>query len=389
MRGLTDEATAFLAQRVAMIAPTSEYSLPDLPALDMLGSAICLKDFTLTYHSQVRRTQQSHAVQQAFGISPDKIDTTVINELTLNIKPGQIALIIGPSGSGKTTLLDYLARSGHVPAQIEMETSGQFSVPTNYHPGIFEPIRSKKALIEILADRSVPEALRIMGLVGLSDAYVYLKRFDELSKGQQFRAMLAKLIATRTNVWLIDEFCANLDLATANVVADKLQRIARKCGATVIAAAPHCQYFLHSLKPDIVIQLTTAWDHTVIGGKSFMEQVKAQKGGASQPQSLRIRSEYLRAIRQGKKTSTIRKGKQSIKLGLLLLECGAECQVVNVTDVQWRQLKTLTHDHAIADGFPNREALITALKNIYPELDENRYITVITFTVFAAAPLEK
>ena len=81
-------------------------------------------------------------------------------------------------------------------------------------------------------------------LLGTSEPGLYLKRFDELSKGQQYRAMLAKLISTKTNVWFADEFCAYLDPVTANVVAHNVQRTARKLGITVVAAAPHCDNFL-------------------------------------------------------------------------------------------------------------------------------------------------
>jgi ABC-type ATPase with predicted acetyltransferase domain len=51
-------------------------------------------------------------------------------------------------------------------------------------------VRSSKALIELLGVSNVATALELLGIVGLSDAFVYLKRFRELSNGQQYRAML-------------------------------------------------------------------------------------------------------------------------------------------------------------------------------------------------------
>jgi len=111
-------------------------------------------------------------------------------------------------------------------------------------------------------DRKRRHGLASHGIVGLSDAYVYLKRFDELSNGQQYRAMLAKLIAGGANVWLADEFCANLDSITANVVADGLQRIARQLGPpwSCIFTATGVR---GRLRPDHVLQLTTGNGHTV------------------------------------------------------------------------------------------------------------------------------
>jgi ABC-type lipoprotein export system ATPase subunit/GNAT superfamily N-acetyltransferase/ASC-1-like (ASCH) protein len=385
IKGLTPEAEEFIHARAAQVGPKHTHR-PRLDFAEPIISPIQLRNFGVTFHSQVRRTQQSHAIQHAFGISPDSIHTTVLRDLTVAVDPGQIVLVVGPSGSGKTTLLNCLMRRDQVGLPDGLETAGILELPSNYHPGVFEPIKSKRALIEILADKSVSQALHLMGLVGLSDAYVYLKRFDELSKGQQFRAMLARLISSNANVWLLDEFCANLDPVTANVVADKLQRTARQLGVTVIAAAPHCQYFLHSLKPDLVIQLTTAWEHKIIPGKRFMQQVKTAQVDAVQPQSLRLRAEYLRAVRQGKKRATIRRGKQPIKPGLLLLESGSDCQVANVTAVKYCQVKNLTAEDAIADGFDDLDELIETLFDIYPNLQYNHYVTVIQFDVFLIEP---
>ncbi|MHB8752918.1 MAG: ASCH domain-containing protein [Aggregatilineales bacterium] len=117
-----------------------------------------------------------------------------------------------------------------------------------------------------------------------------------------------------------------------------------------------------------------------------MKQVKTPAIGSVQPQALRIRSEYLRAVREGKKRTTIRKGKLSINPGLLLLECGSERQIVNVIAVQWHQVKTLTTEHAIADGFQSIDELREALRTIYPDLKYNHYVTVIEFDTFINTP---
>jgi ABC-type ATPase with predicted acetyltransferase domain len=55
--------------------------------------------------------------------------------------------------------------------------------------------------------------------VGLSEAFVYLRPYRLLSRGQQYRARLAALTLGSASVWLMDEFCADLDPFTARVVA--------------------------------------------------------------------------------------------------------------------------------------------------------------------------
>jgi ABC-type ATPase with predicted acetyltransferase domain len=200
MKGLHPDAEEFLARRVAEVAPHNGH-IPLLPKLDPLKGPVMFRNITLSFRSQVRRTQQTHAVQQAFGISPEAIETTVVRRLSLDIPVGSILLVIGPSGSGKTTLIDLLA-AGATGVRAETVMSGEARWPENYRPGVFQAIHSRKALIEVLGERDVLTALYLMGLVGLSDAFIYLKRFDELSRGQQYRALLALLIAGGYNVWL-------------------------------------------------------------------------------------------------------------------------------------------------------------------------------------------
>lgn len=386
MRGLTPQAESFLSERVAAINPRCQQSSLQLD-MDKIESGFHLREIAITFRSYVRRTRKSHAIQQAFNISPNSIRNRVLNQFTLDIEPGHIVLIVGPSGSGKTTLLKFLSSRGELTSD-DIEILGEAEFPENYRPGVFQVIKSRKPLIELMArdGHSIQDALQLMGIVGLSDAYVYLKRFDELSNGQQYRAMLAQLIARRANVWLIDEFCANLDPVTANVVADKLQRMARKLEVTLVAAAPHCQYFLHSLQPDIVVNLTSSWDYSIVSGFEFMKSVRSPRVAYMQPQYLRIKSEFIDDIRKGKKRATIRMGKQQIKHGLLLFQNGNDYQLVNVKSVRYCHVKSLTEEDAIADGFANRDELIRKLHEIYPEIRKNQFVTVITFDIMVIEP---
>ncbi len=372
LKGLYPEVEDFLQRRLAQITPRQNHR-PSPIKLESLAEPIVFRDVTATFVSQVRRTEQTHAVQQAFGISLESIRTTVIRRMSVEIQPGEIVLVIGPSGSGKTTLLNLLAdRNG-------AELSGEIRLPKNYKPGSFQEIRSQKPLIEVLGDKDVASSLHLMGLVGLSDAFIYLKRFDELSKGQQYRAMLARLIARGCNVWLVDEFCANLDPVTANVVADKLQHTGRKLGATIVVAAPHCETFLSSLRPDKIIQLTSAWEHSIVAGKEFSQAMpKNQSWGGGMPR-LRLLPEFVAAVRRGEKRSTIRKGRHAFPLGLVLLESDTQCLAVNVTKVLHTRFCDLAVEDARSDGFKNLDELRKALLAIYPNLRDKSVLTVIHF----------
>ncbi|MCD6506491.1 GNAT family N-acetyltransferase [Candidatus Poribacteria bacterium] len=378
MMGLTEETDNFVRKRAKEIAPSNGHTPPSI-SLDPLTNPILLKNITLTFESQVRRTRQTHAIQQAFGISPDAIKTIVIRNLSMKIKPGSIVLIIGPSGSGKTTLLELLSKKETEKKAFRIE--GELQLPKNYRPGIFQPIRSRKALIEVMDKRDVRSALYLMGLVGLSDAFIYLKRFEELSKGQQYRAMLAKLLSDRCNVWLIDEFCANLDPVTANVVAEKLQHTARQFGATLIVAAPHCEMFLTSLKPDLVLQLTSAWEHRIWDGQEFTKRVSQLRDGpaANGVPTLRLLPEFFSAVRRGDKRTTIRKGRKFLQSDLLLFQCGEEYLPVRVIKIIRKRFSKLTAEDARNDGFSSLSELQSNLRALYPDLQRNSIVTIIYF----------
>ena len=111
MQGLNKPADRFISRRVAELSPPNDWE-PAVLHVKPLDTPIQVENLTLKYISQVRRTQQTHAIQQAFGISPENINNVVVQDLSLNIRPREVVLITGPSGSGKTTLLNALVQRG-------------------------------------------------------------------------------------------------------------------------------------------------------------------------------------------------------------------------------------------------------------------------------------
>jgi len=192
-------------------------------------------------------------VQKAFGITPD-FATTAINDLNLDITPGNIVLVVGPSGSGKSTLLNVLAgkirpTSGKV---LPLDPAGK----VGFLDLDFDP---SKSIIDLL-DRDTRESIRLLNTVGLSEAALYLKRRDELSHGQRYRAAAALLTDSGRSIWLADEFCAFLDPISTYIVTKGIRRLVKELGVTFIAAVSNEEHVRDGLRPDIVVRMSAGGD---------------------------------------------------------------------------------------------------------------------------------
>lgn len=267
MSGLTSAAESFLDQRLKLISPERPRPLTITP-IKPLKHSITFHDFSVHYTSFVARTKKTQTVQKAFGVNPGALKTTVVKALQLTIKPKEVVLVCGASGSGKTTLVDLLMNRGQPLESMLVE--GTCFLGRDCKVGVLQPVRSKLPIIQLVGGSDTHRALHMLNIAGLTEAFLYFKRFDELSAGQRYRLMLARLIDSGANLWLADEFCSALDEVTASIVAHNLQRHARRIGATVVVAAPHFETFIRSLRADKVLKLTSAWEWQAYTGQEFI-----------------------------------------------------------------------------------------------------------------------
>ena len=174
-------------------------------------------------------TERTVAIGQAFGLGIDEAqEFPIYKHFELEIGARDIVYITGPSGSGKSVLLKVLKRelASFWPVADMADVEIERGVP----------------IIETLG-ADVDEAIRLLSLAGLGDAFVWLRTYEELSDGQKHRYKLAKLMETRAQIWLADEFCSTLDRDTARVVAFSVQKLARKLGKGLIVATTHTDLF--------------------------------------------------------------------------------------------------------------------------------------------------
>lgn len=190
------------------------------------------------FSSRVMMTDRVLEVAEAFGLGLEERDFVIYDNLPVEVVPGDVVYINGQSGSGKSLVLRELAH--------QLRERG-FRVAN-----IDEVELLNKPLVDQIGE-STNDAVRLLSLAGLNDAYLLVRTPDQLSDGQKYRFRLAKVIESKADVWVADEFCAVLDRETARVVSFNVQRTARKLGATVVVATTHTD-LVDDLKPSLIIE---------------------------------------------------------------------------------------------------------------------------------------
>jgi len=180
------------------------------------------------------------AVAEGFGLGIDQWEKFVVyDNVELKIGPKDIVYITGDSGSGKSVLLKALEKD------IKQDMG-----LTCINISDIKPDRNKP-LIETVG-KTLEESLELLSKVGLNDAFLFLRSYEQLSDGQKYRYKIAKMIESKAQFWVMDEFAATLDRDTAKIVTFNLQKLARQQGKAVLAATTHTDLFL-DLNPSVRI----------------------------------------------------------------------------------------------------------------------------------------
>jgi ABC-type ATPase with predicted acetyltransferase domain len=143
-------------------------------------------------------------------------------------------------------------------------------------------------LIETVGE-TVGQGLELLSRVGLNDAFLFLRKYGELSDGQRYRYRIAKLVESGKQWWIMDEFCSTLDRDTAKIVAFNVQKLARKLGKAVVAATTHTDLF-EDLRPSVHIHkrfgkeiqvkylLDNSFDHWRKFACSLLKEMQVEEG---------------------------------------------------------------------------------------------------------------
>jgi putative spermidine/putrescine transport system ATP-binding protein len=199
------------------------------------------------------------------NISKQFADTYAVQDFNLDIDKGEFVSFLGPSGCGKTTTLRMVAG-------FEIPTSGNITLdgaditnkaPNQRHVGmVFQSyalfpnmtvsqnigfgLRVRKEKESDVKDR-VKEMISLINLEKHADKYPF-----QLSGGQQQRVSLARALAIRPNVLLLDEPLSALDAKIRVSLRAEIRSIQKRLGITAIFVT-HDQEEALSISDRIVV----------------------------------------------------------------------------------------------------------------------------------------
>jgi putative ABC transport system ATP-binding protein len=203
----------------------------------------------------VKPTLSARCLRRTFGTGAAA--TTPLRDVSLNLREGQVTLLMGPSGSGKTTLLAIL--SGLLrPDQGQVLALGQdlWRLPETRreefrlrHCGyifqgcnLFPALTARQQLEMVLCwglgltpSAARPRVEAMLELLGLAD--MAERRPHELSGGEQQRVAIGRALIKEPAFCFADEPTSALDWERGEQVIELLRLAAREHGTTVLIVA--------------------------------------------------------------------------------------------------------------------------------------------------------
>ena len=189
--------------------------------------------------SKVKHDEYTDYIQDAFDLKvTDVCKVCVPDTLKIdNLGDWNIGVICGASGSGKSTILKHLAeKEGKTISQPHFDND--------------------KCLISNFDNMEPKEATMLLSQMGLASVPTWIRPFNVLSNGEQYRAALAKTVSELqgNDIAFIDEYTSVVDRNVAMSMSNALQKYIRRHNKRIILATCHYDIF-DWLRPDWIYDL--------------------------------------------------------------------------------------------------------------------------------------
>ena len=176
--------------------------------------------------------------------------TRAVSDATLRVEAGELVALVGASGSGKTTTLKFINRlvepdSGTVRIEGELVDAGDVTILRRRIGYVFQGIglfphmsvgENVAITPQLLGWQQAETSARVSELLDLVELpQSYAPRLpSELSGGEQQRVAVARAIAARPKIVLMDEPFGALDPITRDSVRSSYQSLHGRLGLTTI-----------------------------------------------------------------------------------------------------------------------------------------------------------
>lgn len=214
--------------------------------MNIIEPLVQQKDLMITLNDKDKaKAIDIKGVSKVFGQGNKKV--TALNDVSIEIRQNEFFTLLGPSGCGKTTLLRLIAGFDH-PTSGKIHLHGEdisllppyerpintvfqnyalfphMTTSENIGFGLLMQGRPKSKISD-----TVDEMLRLVQMEAMKD-----RKISQLSGGQQQRIALARALAPRPKVLLLDEPLSALDQKLRKEMQVELKRLQHETGITFI-----------------------------------------------------------------------------------------------------------------------------------------------------------
>ena len=183
----------------------------------------------------------------------EEVETIALNKVSLEVKDGEFVAVMGPSGCGKSTLLNILGlldnpsegnyylgdqEVGHLKekerTQVRKGNIGFVFQSFNLidELNVFENVELPLTYLKIKASERKQMVTDILKRMNISHRAAHFPQ--QLSGGQQQRVGIARALASRPKLLLMDEPFGALDEITKRAMQNELLALQKKLGMTVV-----------------------------------------------------------------------------------------------------------------------------------------------------------